>query len=58
MIAVLLYGWETWRMTKADENKLDTFQHKCLRRILKICWPMKVSNEKARRKANVEIISI
>ena len=25
IIAVLLYGCETWRMTKADEKKLDTF---------------------------------
>ena len=32
VIAVLLYGCETWRMTKRDEAKLDTFLHKCLRR--------------------------
>ena len=31
VIAVLLYGCESWRMTKGDEAKLDTFQHKCLR---------------------------
>ena len=45
VIAVLLYGCETWRMTKRNEAKLDTFLHKCLRRLLKIYWPMKVSNE-------------
>ena len=33
--AVLLYGCESWRMTKGDEARLDTFQHKCLRRLLK-----------------------
>ena len=27
VIAVLLYGCETWRMTKRDEAKLDTFLH-------------------------------
>ena len=32
-------------MTKADEKKLDTFLHKCLRRILKVHWPMRVSND-------------
>ena len=32
VIAVLLYGCETWRMTRRDEAKLDTFLHKCLRR--------------------------
>ena len=36
LIAMLLYGCETWRMTKRDEAKLDTFLHKCLRRILRI----------------------
>ena len=29
IIAVLLYGYETWRMTKADEKRLGTFLHKC-----------------------------
>ena len=45
VLAVLFYGCETWRMTKTDEMKLNTFLHKCIRRILKIRWPMKVSNE-------------
>ena len=49
VIAVLLYGCETWRMTKRDEAKLDTFLHKCLQRNLRIYWPMKRSNEDVRR---------
>ena len=56
VIAVLLYGCESWRMTKGDEAKLDTFQHKCLRRLLKIYWPMRVSNEEVHRRANTETI--
>ena len=44
-------------MTKGDEAKLNTFQHKCLRRLLKIYWPMRVSNEEVRRRANTETIS-
>ena len=35
----MVYGPETWRMTKADGNRLDTFQ---------IDWPMKVTNEEVR----------
>ena len=57
VIAVLLYGCESWRMNKGDEAKRDTFQHKCLRRLLKIYWPMRVSNEEVRRRANTETIS-
>ena len=54
VIAVLLYSCETWKMTKGDEKLLDTFQHKCLRKILKIYWPRKVSNETMRETAGVE----
>jgi hypothetical protein len=50
---VLLYSSETWKMTKGDEKLLDTFQHKCLRKILRIYWPMKTSNEEVRKAAGV-----
>ena len=36
---------------------LYVFQHKCLRRLLKIYWPMRVSNEEVRKRANMETIS-
>ena len=54
VIAVLLYGCGSWRMTKGDEDKLDTIQHKCLWRLLKVYWPMRVSNEEVCRRANTE----
>ena len=54
---MLLYGCETWRMTKRDEAKLDIFLHKCLRSLLKNYWPMKVSNEEVRRRNRTCIIS-
>ena len=54
---MLLYGYETWRMTQRDEAKLDTFLHKCLRRILRIYWPMRVSNEEVRKRARTCTIS-
>ena len=57
VVAVLLYGCETWRMTKRDTTKLDVFLHKSLRRIMKIYWPMKISNEEIRNRANISTIS-
>ena len=57
VIAVFLYGCKSWRMTKGDEAKRDTFQHKCLPRLLKTYWPMRVSNEEVSRKVNTETIS-
>ena len=41
-------------MTKADEKRLDTFLHKCLRRILKVHWSTRVSNDEIQRRAEVE----
>lgn len=42
--AVLLYGSETWRVTNTITNKIQTFVNKCLRHILNIRWPEKISN--------------
>ena len=43
---VLLYGCETWKMTKGDEKKLDAFLFNCSRAILRIGWPVRMSNER------------
>ena len=41
---VLLYGAETWRHTKALDQKLQVFVNSCLRQILRIRWPVKITN--------------
>jgi len=38
VVSVLLYGAETWTLTKSDEQKLEAFQMSCLRRILGLRW--------------------
>ena len=42
---ILLYGAETWRTTVTTMKKIQVFINTCLRRILKIRWPNKISNE-------------
>ena len=42
VLSVLLYGCETWKLTKGEEEKLDIFQTKCLRRIFKIRWQQQI----------------
>ena len=42
---VLLYGSETWRLTKRLEQKLQVFINKILRNILQIWWCRKIRNE-------------
>ena len=57
VIAVLLYGCETWRMTKKDEVKLITFLHHHLRRVLKIYWRMRLTKKEVRRRARIYSIN-
>ena len=56
--SVLLYGSETWRVTKGYTHKLQTFINKCLRSILHIRWPEKISNEDLWSRANQTSIEI
>ncbi|XP_033118518.1 uncharacterized protein LOC117118125 [Anneissia japonica] len=57
IISVLLYSAETWKITKADEQKLNIFQRRCLRKIMKIRWPMKITNEELYQITNTNELS-
>jgi flagellum-specific peptidoglycan hydrolase FlgJ len=50
--SVLLYGSETWKMTKTLQHKLQIFVNNCLRRILNIRWQDKVRNEEVWRRTD------
>ena len=45
VLSTLLYGSECWRMTKHDADKLSAFHTTCLRKILRIFWPNRISNK-------------
>ena len=45
VLSTLLYGCECWRMTKHDLSKLASFHTTSLRKILRIFWPQKISND-------------
>ena len=46
----MLYGAETWSITKATEKRIDAFDQWCLRRILDITWSVCVTNFEVRRR--------
>ena len=58
ILPILFYGSECWRMTEADQQKLSTFHTKSLRRILRIFWPQKITNQDLLIKCKQEEISI
>ena len=54
---VLMYGCETWKMNKSDENKIDVFHSRCLRRIFKIRWQERITNKEVLKMAEMENLS-
>ena len=55
---VLMYGAETWRVTKNITDKTQAFVNRCLRYILGIRWPNTISNEDLWAKTQEDRIKI
>ena len=48
------YGCESWTLRKNEETRLDAFEMKGLRRILRVLWTAKKTNEWVLNKAGVK----
>ena len=57
VIPVLMYGSETWKINKIDNQRLDVFHSRCLRRILKIKWEDRISNEEIMERTGMSRMS-
>lgn len=55
--SVLLYGCQTWKVTKVLANKLQVIVNKCLRKIFKIHWPELITNDELMRRGNQDPIN-
>ena len=42
---VVMYGCESWTIKKAEHRKIDTFELWCWRRLLRVPWNAKRSNQ-------------
>ena len=58
ILSVLLYAAESWKVTKGICHMLEVFQNKCLRRILHILWPNKITNAELHERTGMLPISI
>ena len=41
VFSVVIYGWESWTIKKAECQKLDAFELLCWRRLLRVPWTTK-----------------
>ena len=51
---VVMYGYESWTIKKADRQRIDAFGLWCWRRLLKVPWTARKSNQSILREINPE----
>ena len=42
---VVMHGWESWTVKKAEHRKIDAFELWCWRRLLRVPWTARRSNQ-------------
>ena len=42
---VVMYGWESWTVKKAERQRIDAFDLWCWRRLLRVPWTARRSNQ-------------
>ena len=42
---VVMYGWESWTVKKAEYRRIDAFELWCWRRLLRFPWTARRSNQ-------------
>ena len=43
--SVLMYGCESWTIKKAESRRIDAFELWCWRRLLRVPWTERISNQ-------------
>ena len=51
---VVMYGCESWTIKKAEHQRIDAFELWCWRRLLRVCWTSRRSNQSILKEINPE----
>ena len=51
---VVMYGCESWTMKKAERRRIDAFELWCWRRLLRVPWTSRRSNQSILKKISPE----
>ena len=54
VFAVFMYGCETWTMKEVEHRRIDAFELWCWRRLLRVPWTARRSNQSILKKINPE----
>ena len=51
---VVMYGWENWTIKKAEHQRIDAFELWCQRRLLRVRWTARKSNQSIPKEISAE----
>ena len=51
---VVIYGCESWTIERAERQRIDAFELWCWRRLLRIPWTARISNQSIRKEISPE----
>ena len=51
---VVMYGYESWTINKAEHQIIDAFVWRCWRRLLRVPWTERRSNQSVLKEINLE----
>ena len=49
---VVMYGYESWTIKKAEHRRIDAFELWCWRRLLRVPWTARRSNQSILKEIN------
>ena len=49
-----MYGWESWTIKKTDHRRTDAFEPWCWRRLLRVSWTARRSNQSILKEIKTE----
>ena len=49
---MVMYGWESWTVKKAEHRRIDAFELWCWRRLLRVPWTARRSNQSVMKEIN------
>ena len=54
---VVMYGCESWTIRKAESQRIDAFELWCWRRLLRVPWTARRSNQSILKEINSELFT-
>ena len=55
---VVMYGCKSWTIKKAEHQRIDAFEWQCWRRLLRVPWTTRRSNQSILKEKSPELLEL